>query len=263
MIEAAGDDGAVDKDTELVAQTVAELRAGFVGAQVGPVELARALQIQVVAQKKAAVSHLRPVIACAGAQKVENFAVARVRAAVVPEAQRYDDAFFRGLFSKVPDLLKIGKLLLVRAVVALKAVERDADLVQAFGGKQLTGTLLEQRAVRRDADLHVPRFGEGEERRKLRVQQRLAHHVQIDVLHVPLEPREDKVEFLRAHRARRALCLGTEGAGEVAAVRDLDVGFFQHRAAPFMKSGDRFKYFTISARFCKAFSPCAAPRRLL
>ena len=110
-----------------------------------------------------------------------------------------------------------------------------------------------------DADLHVPRFGEGEERRKLRVQQRLAHHMQVDVLHIPLKPREDEAEFLCAHRARRALRLGAEGAGEVAAVCDLDIGFFQHRAAPFVKSGDRFKYFTISARFCKAFS--LAPRR--
>ena len=259
MIEAAGHDRAVDKHAELVAQAVAELCAGFAGAQIRPVEFARALQIQVVAQKKAAVSHLGPVIACARAQKVENFAVARVRAAVVPEAQRDDDAFFRGLFSKVPDLCQIRKLLLVRAVVALKTVERDADLVQAFGGKQLIGTLLEQRAVRRDADLHIPRLGEGEERRKLRVQQRLAHHMQVDVLHIPLKPREDEAEFLCAHRARRALRLGAEGAGEVAAVCDLDIGFFQHRAAPFLRAGDRFKYFTISARFCKAFS--LAPRR--
>lgn len=105
-------------------------------------------------------------------------------------------------------------------------MERDADLVQALGGKQLVGTLLEQRAVRRDADLHVPRLGEGEERRQLGVQQRLAHHVQIDVLHIPLKPREDEAEFLCAHRARLALRLGAEGAGEVAAVCDLDIGFF-------------------------------------
>ena len=100
MIEAAGHDRAVDKHAELVAQAVAELCAGFAGAQIGPVEFARTLQIQVVAQKKAPVSHLGPVIACAGAQKVENFAVARVRAAVVPEAQRDDDAFFAAFSAK-------------------------------------------------------------------------------------------------------------------------------------------------------------------
>ena len=233
MIETAGDHGTVGKDPELVAQAIAELRAGFVCREVGPFEFARALQIQVVAQEEAAVAHFGPVISRASAQKVENFAVARVRTAVVPEAQRHDDALFRGLFRKVPDLLKVGKLLLNRAVVALKAVERNADLVQTPGIQQLVCALFKERAVRRDAHLHAPRPGKGEKRGELRVQQRLAHEMEVNILHIPFEPGEDEVKFLRAHRARRTPRLGAEGAGEIAAVRDLNIGFFQHRAAPF------------------------------
>ena len=74
-----------------------------------------------------------------------------------------------------------------------------------------------------------------------------------------LEAAEDPGKVLCCHKGALAPGAGAEGAGEVAAVCDLDIGFFQHRAAPFVRSGDRFKYFTISARFCKAFS--LAPRR--
>ncbi len=137
MVKTAGDERSVCQHADLVAQAVAELRAGFAGAQVGPVEPACALQIEMVAQAEAAAARFGPAAPGAGTQKGKNPAVARVRAPVVPQPQRNDDALSRGLLGKVPYLRQVRELLLTAfrqpAVDALlKAMIQNA-------GKEDTG----------------------------------------------------------------------------------------------------------------------------
>ena len=228
VIETARHCRAVGEHAELVAQTVAELCAALLRAKVGPIEFFRALKVQIVPQAEAAAARLGPLALTFFVKKGFDRAIARLRAALIPQPQRDDDALRGGAGSKAPDLLQILPLALLCAVVPFKAVERDADLVERGGCEQRLRLPREEGAVRRDADLPLPRRSEGEQFRKLRVAQRLAHHMQIHIFYLPREALEHEVELGGRHRARRSLCAGTERAAQVAAVRDLNVRFFQH-----------------------------------
>ena len=91
-----------------------------------------------------------------------------------------------------------------------------------------------ERAVRGDAHLFPLRGGEGQKRAELRVQQRLAHHVQIEIFRLRGQAAQHQRKFLRRHGARGAARAGAERTGKVAAVGDLDVRPFQHALRPFL-----------------------------
>ena len=82
-------------------------------------------------------------------------------------------------------------------------MERDAELVERRGGQQRIESLREQRPVRHqtDAKAQLPRAGE--DLRELRVQQRLAQNVQIQIVRPrPQLPREEPKLLCREHPPR-------------------------------------------------------------
>ena len=93
--------------------------------------------------------------------------------------------------------------------------------------------LREQRPVRHqtDAKAQLPRAGE--DLRELRVQQRLAQNVQIQIVRPrPQLPREEPKLLCREHPPRPPRP-GAEGTREIAAVRNFQIDTAEHPAAPF------------------------------
>ena len=117
----------------------------------------------------------------------------------------------------------------VAALVPLEAVEGDADLVERRGGQQGGGLFRQQRAVGGDAHPEAQLMGDGQQLWQLRVQQRLAHHVEIEVVGVAPELFGHQAELRRGQEAFCPLRAGAEHTGEVAHVGDLHIDALEHR----------------------------------
>ena len=96
VIETARHRRAVGEHAELVAQAVAELCAALLCVKVGPVEFFCALKVQIVPQAEAAAARLGPLARTFFVKKGFDHAVARLRAALIPQPQRNDDALRGG-----------------------------------------------------------------------------------------------------------------------------------------------------------------------
>ena len=81
----------------------------------------------------------------------------------------------------------------------------------------------QERAVRRERHAEIQRAADLQQLRQLRVQQRLAHHMQVEVLPIGPELCGKGPEGLRRHKGRGPRRPGTEAAGAVAAGRDLKI----------------------------------------
>ena len=91
----------------------------------------------------------------------------------------------------------------------------------------------QQRPVGGDTHPEAQLPGNGQELLQLRVQQRLPHHMEVQILRVAAEPFRQDPELRRGQEPRRAAGAGAEGTGEVAHIGDLHIYPLEHIAAPF------------------------------
>ena len=180
------------------------------------------------------------------AQEVQHLAVAAVLSPDVPQAQGAQGALPCRPAAEIPHA---GKIFLhaAGAVVSLEAVQGHADLVDPRQSMAPPG---EQRPVGGDAHPEVQLPGDGQDLLQLRVQQRLPHHMEVQIRRVAPELFRQQPEVLRPHIPRRAAGPRAEGAGQVAHVGDLHIGPVEHAAILLSK---RLKcYFTTSDAVLKA-----------
>ena len=116
----------------------------------------------------------------------------------------------------------------VAAVVALEAVEGDTDLMQRRSGQQNAALFRQQRAVGGDAYPEAQLSGDGQQLRQLRMQQRLAHDVEVEVAGVAPQLFRHETELLRGKESLLPCRPGAEYAGEVAHVGDLHIDPLEH-----------------------------------
>lgn len=164
-------------------------------------------------------------------EKCLNFAVAAVFAALVPKTQGDDT---RRALAERPDGFQISGQ--IAAVVAFKAVEGDADLVESGGVSENFGVLSQKSAVGGEADTETKVTCDQQKLGQIRVEQRLAHDVKIEVVRIGAELFRENAEFRGRHGAGRADRTGAEGAMEIANIGDLHVRAFEHFSTPFFVS---------------------------
>ena len=127
----------------------------------------------------------------------------------------------------------LGKAILLASALLFSITERDGYLMQGGAGKQDIQLFGQERAVGGDADTKV-QLGAGIQNfPQLRVEQRLAHNVEVDILRdsTQLFGRHRKVVGTHGHQ--RPVVAGAEVAVEVAEVGDLHIGALDvHGRAP-------------------------------
>ena len=182
---------------------------------------------------------------------MQNFSVFFILSAFVPQPQSADDAPLAELTAAAggPDDIVPG----IDAVVALEAVEGDAELVEIFSLPQDRQHFFQQCAVGSQADPEAQFGGNGQDFRQLRVQQRLAHHMEIEVAGVAHQLFRQMTKFFRGQKPPLALRAGAEAARQVADIGDFQINPFQHGFAPF-----RFSHCTISPALCKEKRMCSS-----
>lgn len=236
-VQTAGDHGAVAQHAQLAAQAVAVL--GVVGAVVvlvaGPVEVLVLLYVDAGGQA-AVVEHILGevggILPGELAQDELDLRVQGLGHAAVPQAQGAVDPSGGQLLAAAEtagDVVLQGHV----QVVALEGMERDGYLMQGGAGKQDIQLFGQERAVGGDADTEV-QLGAGIQNfPQLRVEQRLAHNVEVDILRdsTQLFGRHRKVVGTHGHQ--RPVVAGAEVAVEVAEVGDLHIGALDvHGRAP-------------------------------
>ena len=100
--------------------------------------------------------------------------------------------------------------------------------MQSLRIKQELRALFQKRAVRGEDKLEAQLPGLFQKAAKLRVQERLAHKVEIQKLRVARELPGEQRELLRRQKMRRTLRPGAEGTGEIADIGDLQIGLLEH-----------------------------------
>ena len=103
--------------------------------------------------------------------------------------------------------------------------------MQGRGGQQQLLPRRQQGTVGGEDDLEAQGPGMGQKGPQLRVQQRLPHQVEIQVVRMRAEFGRQDFEFLQGHEALLPPGSGAEGAGQVADVGDFQIGFFQHNCS--------------------------------
>ena len=186
-----------------------------------------------------------------GRENLQDFLIFFILPAFVPQPQSADDALLAECMAAAGSLRYIHPG--ITAFVTLEAVERDTELVEILGCQQRGQRFFQQRAVGGQADTEAQVGGDGQELRQLRVQQRLTHHMEIEVAGVAHQLLRQMAEFLRRQKPPLALCAGAEAARQVADVGDFQIDPFQHDFAPF-----RFYHCTISPALCKEKRMCSS-----
>lgn len=197
-VEAAGDNGPVAEHGQLVAQRAACARLAViwcVGA--GPVEFFTVVDKGPVTQPPAP-GVLCPVARIDGAEVGENGVVlcvpaARLRAVEIPEAIVDQNARLRRCKAEVGASGEIGAH--IHAGIGLERMEAYADLVQRRGCEQHALPLRQERPVRRQHDAKAHSARDLQQLRQLRMQQRLAHHVEIEETRLSAQRRGEMREL--------------------------------------------------------------------
>ena len=86
----------------------------------------------------------------------------------------------------------------------------------------------QKRAVGRQHDAKTKFLRGFQKRLQLRVQQRLAHKVQVEILHVSAQLPGERFKLLRRHKVLFAARAWAEAAREIADICNFKIGFFQH-----------------------------------
>ena len=160
------------------------------------------------------------------AKRGENFFVPAVearafRAVQIPEAvvdqnaARPRGGSERGAVPQV--FFKILRL------VGLERMQTDMDLVQARRVQQCVLLFFQQRSVRGHDHTEAKPRSDIQQLSQLRMQQRFAHNVQIEIVRMGSELSSQQREFLRREHPRGALRPGAERAAPVADIRDLQI----------------------------------------
>ena len=181
----------------------------------GPVEFLARLQIEALRQPAVAPAirgQGRDVPVHDAAQQLHDADILRVRAALVPQAQGADHAAFPQRQAACRRLRHIVLQPLAFAV-ALKGVEGDADLVEGGAVPQKRQLLRQQGAIGGQADPIIQLGADAEDLRQLRVQQRLPHDVEVQILRVGAELFRQQRKVLRRHEALFPCGAGAEGTG--------------------------------------------------
>ena len=222
-VEAAGHHCPVGQHAELVAQSVAEHLVGKVGLlDVRPGKFFGCLEIYPVSELHAGALFQRLCRVKGQCKKLpyllEDIDVALVGgfedgAVAVPQPQHADglDAGAAGCCAKLQRPLYIFFQRLV-GVVGLKAVQRDADPVEGGGAEQQFLPLSQKGAVGGQRHLQPRAVAQGEDFSELRVQQRLTHQVQVDVIGERLHLLDEGSKLLDRDKPRLPAGLGAEGA---------------------------------------------------
>ena len=165
------------------------------------------------------------------AQYLQDAEILRLRAAPVPQTQGADHPALRQCKAAVRRLRDVV-LKPIAAAVALEGVEGDADLVQRGTAPQQRQPVRQQGAVGGETDPESQVPADAEDLRQLRVQQRLPHDVEVEVVRMAAQLARQQGKRLRGHKALFPGGAGAEGAGHIAHVGDLHIGAAEHGADP-------------------------------
>ena len=118
-----------------------------------------------------------------------------LRAVEIPETEVRQNARFFCRTGKVRAACQVrGE---VPRLVRLKAVQADGDLAQRGRAEQRSLLFGQQRPVRRKRRAEAERPADLQQLRQLWVQQRFAHHMQIQIFSIGPELRGQRAEVLR------------------------------------------------------------------
>ena len=213
MVQAAGHDGSVDEDSNLIAQRIAEhfLLVIHLMLQVGPLKHIVVLKEQIVREFPSVVS-LRPGTRLMLGNKIQNGLVLAVMSALVPKAQHDDAATAGCLHSERHHLADV--LSEVCLAVALMRMERNLHLVRQL--LQHIGATGEQRAVGGKHWREALLTRHPHELRQLGMEERLAHKMKIEEAYLTLKSRGQHIKLLQSQRMLRPIGLRTKYTIEVA-----------------------------------------------
>ena len=134
VIQAAGDDGAVAQDADLITHSIAEYPlAALRGGKIRPIEFVTVFQVDPLSNP-GAVAFGDPFLWEMGLQGLDDLRVQRVRSAVIPKPIA-DDAFALSGGAKVSAALQIG-LKGNGNIIGFERMERNIHFVQSRGGQQ-------------------------------------------------------------------------------------------------------------------------------
>ena len=181
----------------------------------GPVEFLARLQIEALRQPAVAPAirgQRRRILPQQAIQDPQDPGVFHLRAALVPQAQGADHA---ALPQRQAACRRLRHIVLqpLAFAVALKGVEGDADLVEGGAVPQKRQLLRQQRAIGGQADPVTQLGADAEDLRQMRVQQRLPHDVEVQILRVGAELFRQQRKVLRRHEALFPCGAGAEGTG--------------------------------------------------
>ena len=106
-------------------------------------------------------------------------------------------------------------------------MEGDAHLLHRRAGAQQRTLSVQQSAVGGDHDLEAELSGPIQDVLQLGVEQRLSHQVEVEILRMGPQTAGQPGKILRREEPRRPASPRTEAALQIAAVGDLQIGFFQ------------------------------------
>ena len=239
MIETAGNHRSVRENTDLIPQTVAPHAAvGCLCVSVGPVEDLLPFQIAQRRQPDAP----RRILPCIGEEfacrfydlAVQTVLRRPIGAILVPQPQSGDRAACGGFFCKSEACGEVSacRVRHLRPEIGFPGVEGDADLVQ-LRRQQFVRPLRDLRAVggQRRVQLLLPQ--DSQKFPQLRMQKRLTHQMQVDILGQRRDFFYGNTELFGGHEMRGAFCLRTERACQIADVGDFYVYFVQKQKPPY------------------------------
>ena len=182
MIQAAGDNSPVTKDSKLISQTIAEDRTILqISAEIRPIEFVTMLQIDPICDSDA-VAFLMPRFREIASQCIRDGLVQSVCTAVVPEPVRYQE-------SAIDILTELETICQVsvkgnRQIVGFEGMERDVDLVQSRGGKKHFLPLGKQGAVGGENYPEAVAVGKFQKSTQFWVAERFSHQMKIQEVRV-------------------------------------------------------------------------------
>ena len=230
-VQTAGNHRAVAQHGDLLAQTVAVFRVRPRVLRVArPAEALRLLDIGAVHQPP--VAHAVPgqqtgVHPGQLPQNTLDLAVELRLRALVPQAQRAHGAPLPHNITGIEAAPQIRLQRHVRAV-ALVGVEGDAQLVQRRRIPQDVQLFGQQQAVGGYAGLEAQLAAYCQHLVQIRVQQRLAHDVQVQIVRQRAQLFRRRAEVRQPHGHGRTGGAGAEITVEVAQVGDLDIRAIEH-----------------------------------
>ena len=133
--------------------------------------------------------------------------------------------------------IQIAIQVLPAPAVALKGVDGDAHLLHRRTAQQQRLTLAEQGAVGGEHHPEAQGVRLLQQVAQLRVEQRLPHQVEVQIVRVGPQAARQGPEALRRQKARRPLGAGTKITGQIAHIGNLQIGLPQppHSAFPLLQ----------------------------